>query len=156
MMSEIIKEEWQSDSQTTELEQLHSSISFVFRLWDSGRKRSYVCKAFTSSSSDGGYVKIESRLSRKKLSHCLLSKFSIPLGNALFYCFEGLHQITIQKAKECIFSLVQGVHAAIEELHKQDMAHLDIRLPNLCFRNVDGGKCSVVLIDLERTYTLGW
>ena len=50
-----------------------------------------------------------------------------------------------------MFSLVQGVHAAIDELHEHGgMAHLDIRLPNLCFRKVDETNCSVVLIDLER------
>lgn len=29
------------------IKQLHSSISFVFRLWDSERKTSYVLKVFT-------------------------------------------------------------------------------------------------------------
>ena len=149
VLSEFIEEEWQSES-IIELEQLHSRISFVFRLWGCGRRKCYVFKAFIRSISVGEYVLIERRLSRKKLSHCLLSKFSIPFGNTTFYCFEGLQQITRQKAKECLFSLVQGVHAAIEELHKHGMAHLDIRLPNLCFRKGDEAKCTVVLIDLER------
>lgn len=136
-------------SKTPILEQLHSSISFVFRLWDGERKNSYVFKVFSRKDSKADFAEIEDRLSHYELNHSLLSTFSLYLENTRFFCFEGLHQITRQKAKQCFKPLVHGVRTAIEELHKYDMAHLDIRLPNLCFRKYEG-NCTVLLIDLER------
>ena len=86
-------------SKTPILEQLHSSISFVFRLWDGERKNSYVFKVFSRKDSKADFADIEERLSDYELNHSLLSTFSLYLENTRFFCFEGLHQITRQKAK---------------------------------------------------------
>ena len=48
-------------------------------------------------------------------------------------------------AASCLPTLIEGVILAIESLHAAGYAHLDIRLPNICFR-ADG---TAVLIDLD-------
>ena len=42
---------------------------------------------------------------------------------------------------------LRGIHDAIEELHAIGIAHLDIRLPNICYNQAR----SPVLIDLDRS-----
>lgn len=53
----------------------------------------------------------------------------------------------IKDAKTYILPLVTEVIAAVTELHEFGLAHLDIRLDNICYR-VDG---SVIMIDLHRS-----
>ena len=49
-------------------------------------------------------------------------------------------------AKLCIRDLVRQVVHALQELHELGFAHLDVRLPNICFTH-DG---EVRLIDFDR------
>lgn len=52
-----------------------------------------------------------------------------------------------EDAEKFIFPLVTDVIAALTELHEFGLAHLDVRLDNICFRE-DG---SVIMIDLDRS-----
>ena len=42
--------------------------------------------------------------------------------------------LTNPEAKLCIFELVGKLCKALEEIHKMGFFHLDVRLPNICFR----------------------
>ena len=52
------------------------------------------------------------------------------------------------KAKIHIVWFVREVVKAVSELHELDIAHLDIRLENIC---IDHDHCRVMLIDLDRS-----
>ena len=53
-----------------------------------------------------------------------------------------------EEALSCLYSLVENVSAELEGLHQTDnVAHLDVRLENICFRSRTGG---VVFIDFDR------
>ena len=83
------------------------------------------------------------------MNHSLLSKYTLMVSSAYFFVFEGLHPISREKAKGCLIEFLLNVKAAIDELHKLDAAHLDIRLPNICLK-IQSDRCTAVLIDLER------
>jgi len=51
------------------------------------------------------------------------------------------------------FSFAQSVVNAIEGLHHLGFAHMDIRLPNICFDHIDG-SWQAVLIDLDNACEL--
>ena len=53
-----------------------------------------------------------------------------------------------EEALSCLYSLVENVAAELEGLHRTDnVAHLDVRLENICFRRSTG---SVIFIDFDR------
>ena len=56
---------------------------------------------------------------------------------------EPLHR---DQAARCLDEMVLNIASALISLHGAKLAHLDLRLENICF-NSDG---SVVLIDLDR------
>ena len=85
------------------------------------------------------------------LKHSLLPEKSIKLfGNMLFYQYVELDQpISRDQAKQELVSLLKGVHAALHELHStKEIAHLDVRLDNICFTR--STQKQVQLIDLDR------
>ena len=72
------------------------------------------------------------------------------------YCFMydwlPYYPMVREEAQGCIGHLFTEIRSAIKQLHLQTkLAHLDIRLDNVCF-NV---RCKPVLIDLERTERIG-
>ena len=68
------------------------------------------------------------------------------INDRCFDVFKKLQKpMTCHEARPCLNQLLKGVKNALEELHTANVAHLDIRLPNICF---DRGK--PILIDLDR------
>ena len=66
--------------------------------------------------------------------------------------YRGLHFIDRPTAKRCLVRFLKSVKAAVDELHKIDSAHLDIRLPNICLRSISdcgSNRFDAVLINLE-------
>ena len=56
--------------------------------------------------------------------------------------------LTRAEAKRCLMALYRGLYNALEEVHsKLGLAHMDVRLPNICFNNL----YEPVLIDLDRS-----
>ena len=140
-------EKWETGSTT--IEQCPSNISFVFRLWNSDKKTSLILKSFSRPTSAATLSKTESRLKLcAPMNHSLLSKYTLMVSSAYFFVFEGLHPISREKAKSCFIEFLLSVKVAIDELHKLNAAHLDIRLPNICLKK-QSGRCTAVLIDLE-------
>ena len=56
--------------------------------------------------------------------------------------------LSASEARECLVPFLKSTKEAIDQLHSFDFAHLDIRLPNICFRKNDG-EVFAVLIDFE-------
>ncbi len=53
-----------------------------------------------------------------------------------------------EEARRCLVNLVPGVHDALNQLHDSlRLAHLDVRLPNICFT----ANGDVRLIDFDRS-----
>ena len=141
--------EWKTEETT--IKQCHSSISFVFKLMDNDEKTSLVLKSYSHQDAESTLTHIELRMSEAKLMHTLLSKYQLMVCSALFFVFEGLHQITREQAKGCLIEFLLFLKNAIDEFHNLDAAHLDIRLANICFKKeVDAPSPTAVLIDLER------
>ena len=133
--------------ETTTIEQLHSGISFVFRLCCAEDKTSLVLKSFSRNSLKNDLSQVETTLRKKEIQQSLVSSYILNVSGTEFFVFEGLlPPKSRQSAKACLVPLLDSVKVAIDELHQNDIAHLDIRLPNICFRK-DG---TAVLIDLER------
>lgn len=79
------------------------------------------------------------------LQHSLLHSSHVG-NNIIFYRYEGLSPpFSRADAKEHLLPLVEGVKVALEELHGKGIAHMDIRLPNICH-----DSHGVKLIDLDR------
>ena len=61
---------------------------------------------------------------------------------------KQFNPLSREEALSCLYSLVENVAAELEGLHRTDnVAHLDVRLENICFRRSTGG---VVFIDFDR------
>ena len=58
--------------------------------------------------------------------------------------------LSTSEARECLVPLLKSTKEAIDQIHSFNFAHLDIHLPNICFRKDKGGKVFAVLIDFER------
>lgn len=70
------------------------------------------------------------------------------IGTSWFYRFQlCLRPLKVAEALEIIVNFTSLVVLAIADLHKVGIAHLDIRLENICFKS-DG---TAVLIDLDRS-----
>ena len=81
------------------------------------------------------------------LKHTLLPISSSRHGHLRFYMFEKqIPPLTKFEAKECLCDLLTQTAIALLELHTIGYAHLDVRLPNICFST----DYTVKLIDLDR------
>ena len=66
-------------------------------------------------------------------------------GRLEFYKFDAIQDpLTRDEAKLCLIPLLDGLRRTLEELHSERIAHLDVRLPNVCFKDQ-----TVILIDLD-------
>jgi len=71
-------------------------------------------------------------------------------GGVIFFKFPAhlppLHKREVEK---CLLDFMTRTATALEELHGIGAAHLDVRVPNICFAREEG-KYIVKLIDLDR------
>eukprot|EP00731_Ephydatia_muelleri_P000360 Em0001g360a len=137
--------------ETTTIEQLHSGISFVFRLSCAEEKISLVLKSFSRNSLKNDLSQVETTLRKKKLKQSLVSSYILNVSGTEFFVFEGLlPPKSRQNAKACLVPLLDSVKVAIDELHQNDIAHLDIRLPNICFRKDDLDYHNMDKMDIKK------
>ena len=79
------------------------------------------------------------KLSIEESSEVVLTpESSIKCHKLTFYKFKMLPNLPLSRdqACKCLKKLIEGVYLALSELHnKYDLAHLDVRLENICFND---------------------
>lgn len=58
--------------------------------------------------------------------------------------------LTFSEVEQCLYNFVRLTGDAIEAVHKLNIAHMDIRVPNVCFGYNDRNQLIAVLIDFDR------
>ena len=133
------------------LQQLYSRTALVFKA-QTGMEKEIVLKVFAHG--DAEYIRFDNYAKELNLQHALLSEgiLSLVVSGPLIFVFECLPQLSRSEAKRRIGDVLEAIKLAVDELHSHNVAHLDIRLPNICFKNTSGGNDGLVavLIDLER------
>ena len=76
----------------------------------------------------------------------LIPRMHATISNAFIFPVLPHPPLTKPEAKLCICELVGKLCKALEEIHKMGFAHLDVRLPNICFRQ----SGEAVFIDPDR------
>ena len=67
-----------------------------------------------------------------------------------FLCFSKLHgPANLDACRDSLRPFSVSVYEAIDELHQFGYAHLDIILPNICYKQQGNNKWIAVLIDLD-------
>ena len=143
--------------------QLPSAPSFVFQLKskskNTGNSKSMSCivKYFVNKQSEFKFIMANMTLNMlseaDKVHFCMPDAVVRLLSSA--YCFhvfeELLPPLTTNYAAPCIGSLCIEVHEALKVMHSNGLAHLDVRLPNICYRQSTSSDIIIpVLIDYER------
>ena len=134
------------------LQQLYSRTSLVFKA-QTGMDKEIVLKVFARGGPE--FMQFEGFAKNLNLQHALLSEGIVFLGASgpLVFVFECLPQLSKHEAKDRIRVVLEAIKLAVDELHSSNVAHLDIRLPNICFKSTSGGnddRLNAVFIDLER------
>ena len=71
------------------------------------------------------------------------------LDRVLFFRYRTVRHdpLSAIEAKKCLRAFYSGVHTALEKVHKDvKLAHMDIRLNNICFNDA----CQPIIIDFDR------
>ena len=72
-----------------------------------------------------------------------------------FFSFPLLHPpLGCKFSSKCFCSFAISTLRALEALHEVGYAHLDIRIPNICFKKVNH-EWHAVLIDLDNAVGIG-
>ena len=89
-------------------------------------------------------------------THSHSTQISFPLGlQGVFFSFPLLHPpLDISLVQKCFSSFAISVLHALEALHEAGFVHLDVRLPNICFKEVNC-EWQAVLIDLDHCVKVG-
>ena len=85
------------------------------------------------------------RMNYTAVPSCVIALHSIFFRNKRF-----LPPLSSDQVTQCLKDFVRSTAIAIKELHDHGFAHLDIRLPNICFVN-EKSTFRVMLIDLDRS-----
>ena len=81
------------------------------------------------------------------LQHSLLPKRKVVIGELFCFVYDGMcPPLSREDTRLCLSSLLPKLKEALDELHSNNIAHMDVRLENICFKH----NGSVQLIDLDR------
>ena len=83
---------------------------------------------------------------RGLLQYSLLPSSQLLYGKLTVNQCEGLYQLSRSSAKKCLASLIDQLRRSLEELHNENIAHMDVRLANIGITR----SFTVKLIDLDR------
>ena len=123
---------------------LHADIGKIYKFWLN--KENYTNTALFT------FTIKELQHEERRIDRLLLHEQKLPVFNLdiPFLQFPAaIPPLSASEARKCLVALLRSTKEAIDQLHSFNYAHLDIRLPNICFRN-DGEKVYAVLIDFER------
>ena len=149
-----VKWSWLKNKQDLEIKQLPSAPSFVFQVKSHPLKQSCIVKFFVDTLACYHFRSandiIESLKDEEKVYFCTLAHI-IPFKTSSFCIFdELLPPLLTDDAKCCIVDLSTQVRTALQIMHLYGIAHLDVRLPNICYRKNCNNIYIPVLIDYER------
>ena len=130
--------------------QLPSATSFVFQLASKSQPdKSCIVKYFVHSMPENKFLR--ANLVLGNLDETGIQRFCTPIVSLYdFHIFEQLlPPLTNLDAKLCMRYLCMEVRQSLQLMHSMELAHLDVRLPNICYRKSTGYYIPV-LIDYER------
>ena len=91
----------------------------------------------------------EQTINRLVLHEQRLSVFNLSIPFLEFPA--AIPPLSASEARQCLVALLRSTKEAINQLHSFNFAHLDIRLPNICFKyDSSRQEAFAVLIDFER------
>ena len=145
---------WLKDKKDLEVSQLPSAPSFVFQVKSQSQSKSCIVKFFVNALACNSFRAandvLNSLTDADKQYFCTLD-YVMPFPQQPFFVFEELlPPLLTNDAKSCIVDLSKKVRAALQIMHSHDIAHLDVRLPNICYRRTTDNSYVPVLIDYER------
>ena len=99
----------------------------------------------------GGVDTLSRMLKNRNPAHILLPSGIVDWRFHMnFFIFPAqLPPLTEDEAKCCLYDILTTTATALQELHSLGFAHLDVRLPNICFA-MGNSEFIVKLIDLDR------
>lgn len=137
------------DLQITAVKQLHASPSFVFHLTavKNGRQHQYVTKIFTDRCAKENFEGVDCTIKdAEPLNICTTLGCKKKYWH-IFYFDVLKSPLKRSEARNCIYELGKAVERILNDMHsKLGYAHLDVRLPNICYSDT----YEPVLIDVER------
>ena len=138
-----------------EIVQLPSAPSFVFQLASKSKQdKSCIVKYFVHSMSELKFNDANAVL--RTLDATEIQRFCVPIVRVQslgqFYIFEQLlPPLANLDAKPCMQYICTEVRESLKLMHYSlNLAHLDVRLPNICYRRLTPSSYIPVLIDYER------
>ena len=140
MEAQYYSTELQSNSYVTgrktaqTIKQYDSNISLVFKLFNTEDRTSLFLKSFSRESVIPNLDVIELCLKEQIVQLSLYSSYKMAVSHTIFHVFRGLHHINRKTAQVCLIDFLGNVKKAVDERHKHDVTHLNIRLPNVCLR----------------------
>ena len=92
---------------------------------------------------------------KQKAKHTLVYSDECRVSTMKFLAFPAqLHPLRSEDVSECLTDFLLRTADALNELHSLGFAHLDVRIPNICFYKGDD-QYDVILIDVGRSRELG-
>ena len=135
-----------------ELEQVQSWNSFILQ-GNNGKVYKFYLNEKSYSDTNSFTLTIKSKAKQhKQIDRLLLHEEELTVFNLSIPFLQfpaAILPLSTSEARECLVPLLKSTKEAIDQIHSFDFAHLDIRLPNICFRKNDG-EVFAVLIDFER------
>ena len=108
-------------------------------------------KHVTSMSESRRVERMNAELSKVDVKHVTLYSDRLWIHHSLFYRYPAqLPPLPKDEVAQCLFDYMTMTAIALTELHDNGFAHLDVRIPNICFAKDYDGKYMVKLIDLDR------
>ena len=96
-------------------------------------------------------LKLHSVLNYSNPIHITLHCQIDVIGDVAFFAFPAqFPPLTEDEVKKCLCDFMLMTATALEELHNFGFAHLDVRIPNICFAQ-NGNEYILKLIDLDRS-----
>ena len=138
--------------------QTASAFAYVFFLYLTDSKKALYLKHLISSDQRRALTNVEEDF-RNKADRCsfalpvCLSENIVSLGKYSFHCYQALPDpLKASEARQCLQEFVKLVSESLMVLHNNYfMAHIDVRLENICFVNSHTEKQSTaIFIDLDR------
>lgn len=153
-----IQEEFDAAVLSNSIKQLHSAPSFVFALETNEGERKYIAKIFVNAAVSSNFRAYDALLKKKEFQYCCTSLGTIVSSKTS--PIQSIHvfpyftpPLSRELARSCVLEFGKKLQDVLHKLHRIEIAHMDIRLPNICFSSDDQDQeVILILIDFERSH----